>query len=61
MPGAYALFTLVGIADEDDLDAPDPIAPTTLAPKAETGTTKDRLNGGPNQARGCQVVASRKE
>jgi hypothetical protein len=44
----YALFTLVGIAGEDDLDAPDLIAPATPAPKSETGKTKDRLNGGPN-------------
>jgi hypothetical protein len=44
----YALFTLVGIAGEDDLDAPDPIAPTTPAPKTEAGKTKDRRNGGPN-------------
>jgi hypothetical protein len=44
----YALFTLVGIAGEDDPDAPDLIAPTTPAPKTETGKTKDRLNGGPN-------------
>jgi hypothetical protein len=46
----YALFTLVGIAGEDDLDAPDLIAPTTPAPKTEAGKTKDRLNGGPNYA-----------
>jgi len=44
----YALFTLVGIAGEDDLDAPDLIAPTTPAPKTETQKTKDRRNGGPN-------------
>src|SRR5215470_3997048 len=44
----YALFTLVGIAGEDDLDAPDLVAPTTPAPKTEAGKTKDRLNGGPN-------------
>jgi hypothetical protein len=44
----YALFTLVGIAGEDDLDAPDLIAPITPAPKTETRKTKDRLNGGPN-------------
>src|SRR5262252_1669716 len=44
----YALFTLVGIAGEDDLDAPDLIVPTPAAPKTETGKTKDRLNGGPN-------------
>jgi hypothetical protein len=47
----YALFTLVGIAGEDDLDAPDLIAPTTLTPKTETGKTKDRLNGGRNSSR----------
>jgi hypothetical protein len=44
----YALFTLVGIAGEDDLDAPDLIVPTPPASKTETGRTKDRLNGGPN-------------
>jgi hypothetical protein len=44
----YGLFTLVGIAGEDDLDAPDLIVPTPPAPKTETGKTKDRLNGGPN-------------
>ena len=44
----YALFTLVGIAGEDDLDASDLVAPTTPAPKTETGRTKGRLNGGPN-------------
>jgi ERF superfamily len=46
----YALFTLVGITGEDDLDAPDLIAPTTPEPKTETGRAKDRLNGGPNDA-----------
>ena len=55
----YALFTLVGITGEDDLDAPDLIAPTTPAPKSETRKTKDRRNGGPNypsqeQSRGGQ-------
>jgi len=43
----YALFTLVGIAGEDDLDAPDLLSPT--APKTETdGSTrnkKTRLTG----------------
>jgi hypothetical protein len=43
----YALFTLVGIAGEDDLDAPDLIVPTPPAPKTGTRKTKDRLNGGP--------------
>jgi hypothetical protein len=46
----YALFTLVGIAGEDDLDAPDLLSPA--APEAETetdspaGHKKDRRNGG---------------
>src|SRR5271168_1347069 len=31
----YALFTLVGIAGEDDLDAPDPTTPTQKAPGSE--------------------------
>src|SRR6516225_6547964 len=44
----YALFTLVGIAGEDDLDAPNLLVPTTPTPKTEIGKTKDRLNGGPN-------------
>jgi hypothetical protein len=43
----YALFTLVGIAGEDDLDAPDLIPPMTPAPKSEAAKTK-RLNGSPN-------------
>jgi hypothetical protein len=44
----YALFTLVGIAGEDDLDAPDIAAPTS--PKQEPAKPKDiggKLNGGP--------------
>jgi ERF superfamily len=46
----YALFTLVGIAGEDDLDAPDLIAPITPAPRTDESDirkTKGRLNGGP--------------
>jgi hypothetical protein len=48
----YALFTLVGIAGEDDLDAPDLIAPTTPTPKPERPIEKikDRLNSGQAQA-----------
>jgi hypothetical protein len=38
----YALFTLVGIAGEDDLDAPDLAAPTNRTP----GPEKAKLNGG---------------
>jgi hypothetical protein len=49
----YALFTLVGIAGEDDLDAPDLTTPTnqTSAPEKPKGETNRRLNGGqPNPA-----------
>jgi hypothetical protein len=42
----YALFTLVGIAGEDDLDAPDLVAPTTPTSNTERSTAnKSRLNG----------------
>jgi len=46
----YALFTLVGIAGEDGLDAPDLIAPTTSSPQSEeppVRKTNGRPNGGP--------------
>ena len=36
----YALFTLVGIAGEDDLDAPDLITPTSTAAGKRTGPEK---------------------
>jgi hypothetical protein len=42
----YALFTLVGIAGEDDLDAPDLIAPTSAAAEKSTSRKLGRLNGG---------------
>jgi hypothetical protein len=44
----YALFTLVGIAGEDDLDAPDLIAPATPSPRTEEPPVRkirDRPNG----------------
>jgi hypothetical protein len=45
----YALFTLVGIAGEDDLDAPDLLSPAAPAETdSPAGNKKDRLNGGPN-------------
>src|ERR1700722_4411178 len=40
----YALFTLVGIAGEDDLDAPDLITPT--APTSEPQTPKASSSNG---------------
>src|SRR5215831_11907180 len=53
----YALFTLVGIAGEDDLDAPDLLSPTAPVMKADgsTGVKKDRLNGG--QGRSIQQAS----
>jgi hypothetical protein len=44
----YALFTLVGIAGEDDLDAPDLLSPPAQEMKAGTllRTKNDRSNGG---------------
>ena len=43
----YALFTLVGIAGEDDIDAPDLNAPTGAAPENDKPLAKQhgRLNG----------------
>jgi hypothetical protein len=50
----YSLFTLVGIAGEDDLDAPDLQTPTSQAvePPRPTGQGNGRLNGGVGPARG---------
>src|SRR5262249_27527521 len=43
----YGLFTLVGIAGEDDLDAPDLAGqPAEGAPKGGNGLDRERLNGG---------------
>lgn len=42
----YALFTLVGIAGEDDLDAPDVAAPVAQAPEpARPKTSSPKTNG----------------
>ena len=43
----YALFTLVGIAGEDDLDAPDVATPTnrTSRPETPNGYSAGELNG----------------
>ena len=47
----YALFTLVGIAGEDDLDAPDLVAPATPTSNLDriASNKKGHLNGGPDQ------------
>jgi hypothetical protein len=45
----YALFTLVGIAGEDDVDAPDlvtPNQPTSGPDQPKVGNSDGRLNGG---------------
>ena len=54
----YGLFTLVGIAGEDDLDAPDLLSPAAPETKSEdpTGNKKDRHNGGQGQS--AQPVSS---
>jgi hypothetical protein len=61
----YALFTLVGIAGEDDLDAPDLNVPTSSPAEAEKPPPKrDGLNGGQRhslqrfRARGAKTVAN---
>jgi hypothetical protein len=55
----YALFTLVGIAGEDDMDAPDLLSPT--APESKTGgaigNKKDRLNGSKGNTKVQQASA----
>ena len=58
----YALFTLVGIAGEDDLDAPDLIAPMAPASKSESsaGNTKGHLNGGPGRSTHQQLTGSQR-
>ena len=48
----YALFTLVGIAGEDDIDAPDLNAPSTTSASGadKPAQTYGRLNGGEGQS-----------
>jgi hypothetical protein len=48
----YALFTLVGIAGEDDLGAPDLLSPATPETKTDypTGNKRERFNGGEKQS-----------
>jgi hypothetical protein len=56
----YALFTLVGIAGEDDVDAPDLLSP--VAPETKLGGPIDqkheRLNGGQGHAKVRETSAS---
>ena len=57
----YALFTLVGIAGEDDIDAPDLLPPEqqTSRPDEPKGVGNGRLNGGRLQA--PQHTAARRD
>ena len=58
----YALFTLVGIAGEDDLDAPDLVTPTTpsVGPENPKGSAHGRLNGRGGQHHPAQRVPFRR-
>jgi hypothetical protein len=42
----YALFTLVGIAGEDDLDAPDLVGQPGNGARAGNGPDREKLDGG---------------
>jgi len=55
----YALFTLVGIAGEDDLDAPDITTPTSrpLGPDKPHRPTNSRRNGGGQHRPGRREAA----
>jgi hypothetical protein len=57
----YALFTLVGIAGEDDLDAPDLQTPTSQAvePPRPLGQGNGRPNGGAGHSRDRKAYASK--
>ena len=53
----YALFTLVGIAGEDDVDAPDIAVPQpTLGPDQPIGNSGGRLNGGQRHSQQASAV-----
>ena len=58
----YALFTLVGIAGEDDLDAPDLAAPTTTQLSApEKPKANGQLNGSHHYPTRRRIYASRRQ
>jgi hypothetical protein len=56
----YALFTLVGIAGEDDLDAPDLGAPAAK-PSQDLGVSRRRANGGGHAVQPTGMPARRKK
>jgi hypothetical protein len=55
----YALFTLVGIAGEDDLDAPDPVAPTPPTPQSKTPKPNSKTDGNGGNHRKLAGAANR--
>jgi hypothetical protein len=55
----YALFTLVGIAGEDDLDAPDLLTPTTPLSKEPRPAGAPRRNGGQRGSRQQSSIGRR--
>jgi hypothetical protein len=59
----YALFTLVGIAGEDDVDAPDLATPQQQSPGPERAKGNGTLNGGqlhaPHPAPGRSIAKAR--
>lgn len=54
----YALFTLVGIAGEDDMDAPDFGAPAAT-PSQDPGVSRRRANGDGRAVRPSEIPARR--
>jgi hypothetical protein len=54
----YALFTLVGIAGEDDLDAPDLATPTQQTSGPEKPKGNGSLNGGQHQTASLAAARS---
>ena len=55
----YALFTLVGIAGEDDLDAPNLVAPTPATPSSKTPKPNSKTDGNGGNHRTLACAANR--
>jgi hypothetical protein len=55
----YALFTLVGIAGEDDMDAPDICAPVPVTPLPASGVQLSSPMPGNGKIRGTEKAPSR--
>ena len=56
----YALFTLVGIAGEDDMDAPD-LGALAVTPSQDRGGSRRRANGDGRAVRPAEMSARRKK